>query len=416
MVLFLVSHASIVINGLHQGLHYRSTECGIIKNLQLINSGPFARLTCKNCGKIFSSLATLSRHQIWHHKCPDDVFKYNCSLCPYATNHTNRFKSHKLVHNPDRQFICIECDMTCRTCGKWFTSKQTLVKHRMWHHKSEYPPFKFNCNKCPYASNAKSSLVTHELVHSEDRAFKCEFCGNRFKALRNYCKTCDKWFPSHALLSKHKLWHHKSECPRYRYNCRMCPYASNDMFALFVLNGYVCSVCSKWFSTHSTLNTHKIWHHKSEFPPFKFCCTKCPYATNKCSSMKSHVAVHLPGRPFICKQCGNDVICGTCGKWFTTNCTLLKHRLWHHKSELQPFRFNCDKCPYASNVKSSMTTHAQVHSANRAFRCQFCKNGFTTLRSLSNHVVIHTGEKPVITWLQEQAVDVRKESVVAKVL
>ncbi|XP_055927465.1 zinc finger protein 726-like [Argiope bruennichi] len=349
--------------------------------------------------------------------------------------------------------------MTCRTCGKWFTSKQTLVKHRMWHHKSEYPPFKFNCNKCPYASNAKSSLVTHELVHSEDRAFKCEFCGNRFKALRNYCKTCDKWFPSHALLSKHKLWHHKSECPRYRYNCRMCPYASNVSsnlqaheqvhlpgrpyectycgnrfralryvcsvcskwystlnahkifhhksefppfkfcytkcpYATNKCSRYVCSVCSKWFSTHSTLNTHKIWHHKSEFPPFKFCCTKCPYATNKCS----------------------NVICGTCGKWFTTNCTLLKHRLWHHKSELQPFRFNCDKCPYASNVKSSMTTHAQVHSANRAFRCQFCKNGFTTLRSLSNHVVIHTGEKPVITWLQEQAVDVRKESVVAKVL
>ncbi|GBM88706.1 Zinc finger protein 724 [Araneus ventricosus] len=128
----------------------------------------------------------------------------------------------------------------------------------------------------------------------------------------------------------------------------------------------------------------------------------CPYASNVSSNLQAHEQVHLPDRPYECTYCGNrfralKVICGTCGKWFTTNCTLLKHRLWHHKLELQPFRFNCDKCPYASNVKSSMSTHAQVHSADRAFKCQYCKNGFTTLRSLSNHVVIHTGETPVIT-------------------
>lgn len=89
-------------------------------------------------------------------------------------------------------------------------------------------------------------------------------------------------------------------------------------------------------------------------------------------------------------------MCKTCGKCFTTNRTLLKHRLWHHKSELPPFQFNCDRCPYASNAKGSLSAHAQVHSADRAFKCIFCKNSFRTPRSLSTHVVIHTGKKSVI--------------------
>ncbi|KAF8793677.1 Zinc finger protein 92 like protein [Argiope bruennichi] len=102
-------------------------------------------------------------------------------MCPYASNVSSNLQAHEQVHSPDRPYKYI----ICKTCGKWFTSKPTLLKHRMWHHKSEFPPFRHNCNRCPYSSNVKTSLVNHEVVHFEDRPFKCKFCGCGFKALNS---------------------------------------------------------------------------------------------------------------------------------------------------------------------------------------------------------------------------------------
>lgn len=52
----------------------------------------------------------------------------------------------------------------------------------MWHHKLEFPPFRFNCHLCPYSSNVSSNVQSHMLVHSPDRPYLCSSCGNRFKA------------------------------------------------------------------------------------------------------------------------------------------------------------------------------------------------------------------------------------------
>ncbi|KFM60648.1 Zinc finger protein 234, partial [Stegodyphus mimosarum] len=67
--------------------------------------------------------------------------------------------------------------------------------------------------------------------------------------------------------------------------------------------------------------------------------------------------------------------------------------MWHHKSEIPPFRYNCKKCPYSSNVSSNFQAHAQVHFPNRPFRCDICGNRFKALSSLNNHYLIHTGER-----------------------
>ncbi|GIX97795.1 hypothetical protein CDAR_582751 [Caerostris darwini] len=71
----------------------------------------------------------------------------------------------------------------CRTCGKWFSARSTLTRHRIWHHKSEFPEFKYNCKNCPYSTNESTNLKNHALVHSPDHPFVCDVCGNRFKAL-----------------------------------------------------------------------------------------------------------------------------------------------------------------------------------------------------------------------------------------
>lgn len=69
---------------------------------------------------------------------------------------------------------------TCKICEKWFTSRITLSKHRLWHHKETFGLFKFNCNFCPYASDNVTNFRKHAAVHSRDRPFACNICGNRF--------------------------------------------------------------------------------------------------------------------------------------------------------------------------------------------------------------------------------------------
>lgn len=69
---------------------------------------------------------------------------------------------------------------TCIMCQKWFTSSITLTKHRIWHHKETLPQFRYNCHYCPYGTNNPTNFKKHYVVHSEDRAFKCKVCYNRF--------------------------------------------------------------------------------------------------------------------------------------------------------------------------------------------------------------------------------------------
>lgn len=89
----------------------------------------------------------------------------------------------------------------------------------------------------------------------------------------------------------------------------------------------------------------------------------------------------------------SDFSCKTCGKFYTSKYTLVKHRMWHHKNEFPPFKFNCDQCAYATYAKSSLDTHKKVHDPDRPYKCPQCGNGFKVSSSLNNHVVIHSGEK-----------------------
>lgn len=86
-------------------------------------------------------------------------------------------------------------------------------------------------------------------------------------------------------------------------------------------------------------------------------------------------------------------MCKTCHKFFTTQCTLSKHRIWHHKDELADFRYNCNKCPYATNIWKSYKEHGFVHEENRPYQCTICGNGFKSLGSLNSHRLIHSGEE-----------------------
>lgn len=84
--------------------------------------------------------------------------------------------------------------------------------------------------------------------------------------------------------------------------------------------------------------------------------------------------------------------CVKCNKWFSTRATLMKHKVWHHKSDLPRFKFNCTKCPYGTDVGKNFSNHSIVHDESRPFYCTICGNRFKATGSLNHHLLIHTGE------------------------
>lgn len=87
--------------------------------------------------------------------------------------------------------------------------------------------------------------------------------------------------------------------------------------------------------------------------------------------------------------------CRACNKWFSSQSTLTKHRIWHHKNELPGFIYNCEQCPYGSNKLSNMKKHLAVHNPNRPYSCFICGNRFQTLQTFKGHQLIHEGEDKI---------------------
>lgn len=120
---------------------------------------------------------------------------YQCWACDKRFSCHSQMKNHEVVHSDEKPFVC-------EVCNRGFRRKYDMKRHVQLIHKMQateesrtYTPRQannnpnqtsFDCTVCQKQFSCLSHLRNHEVVHSEERPFKCAFCDKAFR--RKYDK------------------------------------------------------------------------------------------------------------------------------------------------------------------------------------------------------------------------------------
>ena len=325
---------------------------------------------------------------------PERGKSFSCDQCSFFSTSARGLKHHcSLIHKTlsnkgSTKLGAFECVL----CGKCFSRKENLYKHKMRMHISK----DFPCKQCPYIGKCKEGLSRHvEYFHLNRRQFqnssyKCKICRKQFisqYSLKEHmfthgnvkflkCDLCDFTTNYRNSLHHHNVSKHGNldGFPnRQVFKCSHCPkiFASRGTFDLHSSLHmtkrlrFWCVQCGKDFSNQKSLAQHMLhWIHTSAVEQWHQCPVhKCQFVFQNYRTLKRHVKQHAT-RSFP--------TCSDCGKIFIFKKQLKHHRDLEHTEK-------CSFCSFvASGERSKKNLNKHVKSVHASEQCTICDNIFST--------------------------------------
>ncbi|XP_063290526.1 gastrula zinc finger protein XlCGF57.1-like [Pelobates fuscus] len=337
-----------------------------------------AIFNCLGCQETVTRSPDLVKHQSIHTE--------NTKATDGRVNISHSNSDH-IIHETNRRG---KKRFSCSDCGKCYTQKHNLVKHKIIH-TGEKP---FSCPDCGENFSQVSNLVVHQRIHTGEQPYSCSVCGKNFTRRANLirhqsvhtgekpyeCSECGKCFAHSSSLDIHQRLH-KGEKPFSCADCGKCFSQTANLVAHRRIHTgekpFTCSECNKGYNDRSSLVVHQRIH-TGERP---FSCSVCGKCFINSSNLLKHQMVHTGEKPFLCRECG---------KSFTHSSTLIIHQRIH--SGEKPFK--CFECGKSFICSSSLIKHQRRHKGENPYTCTECGKSFISNANLIIHGRVHTGERP----------------------
>lgn len=354
---------------------------------------------CEICGKMWKSRVEYFKHVMGVHPyCLPHV----CGICLKIFLGVPELRDHvKEKHYP------LEHDHSCDICGRYYTKRSKLVRHREIHNVTDEMPlsstfriFKpkpddMKCELCPDLQvDTMEAINEHrKTVHA---MFVCDLCPKYYSRSTHLwkhvnrvhkghpdvtCTICDKVSSSRSHLEKHLIAHDNPNTE-----------VDEPMMNEFGESVHVCHLCQKHFKQNWLLQKHKKTCKGPKRPTSPlpepdedgiFRCKKCIKVFVNPDIYKKHL-----------KHSHTKAYCEVCitAPGHETKVDLLKHMKTEHK-DLEDYKCDIPGCNKYFRTKLDCQKHCREHKSISSRcptnYCNFCADLFTNRKKLWLHLKLH---------------------------